>query len=51
MHFFRGFHDVLEGDFSLDDPWYLDAMLLAGMAIGIITAQVLLLFQTPSRQR
>ena len=51
MHFFRGFHDVLQGDFSLDDPWYLDSMVLAGLAIGIITAQVLLLFQTPSRQR
>ena len=48
MHFFRGFHDVLEGDFSLDDPWYLDSMLLSGLAIGIITAQILLLFQSPA---
>ena len=51
MHFFRGFHDVLEGDFSLDDPWYLDSMLLSGLAIGIITAQVLLLFQSPATRK
>ena len=51
MHFFRGFHDVLEGDFSLDDPWYLDSMLLSALAIGIITAQILLLFQSPADRR
>ena len=51
LHFFPSLKEVMEGDFSFDDPWYLDSFLLSGCAIFIITAQALLLFQKPADRR
>jgi hypothetical protein len=51
LHFFPSLKEVIAGEFSFDDPWYLDSFLLSGGAIFIITAQVLLLFQSPANRR
>jgi hypothetical protein len=47
MHFFPSLKEVLVGEFSWDDPWYLDSFLLSGCALCIITGQLLLLYQPP----
>jgi hypothetical protein len=46
MHFFSSLKEVFVGEFSWDDPWYLDSFLLSGCALFIITAQILLLYQS-----
>lgn len=51
LHFFPSLKEAIEGDFSFDDPWYLDSFLLSGGAIFIITAEILLLFQSPANRR
>lgn len=51
LHFFPSLKEAIAGEFSFDDPWYLDSFLLSGFAICIITAQILLLFQAPADRR
>jgi hypothetical protein len=51
LHFFPSLKEVWAGEFSWDDPWYLDTFLLSGCALFIITAQILLLYQSPDGRR
>ena len=47
MHFLMHLKEVFAGDFAFDSEWYLDPFLLSGLALCIMTAQILLLYQSP----
>ncbi len=44
MQHFKGWRRVSEGEFSLNEYWFIDPFLLSGVAIFVITGQVLLLY-------
>lgn len=44
MQHFMGWRKISEGEFSWGDYWFINPFLLSGIAILIITGQVLLLY-------
>ena len=46
-HFFMNLKNAIAGDHFWDDEWYFDPFLLSGIALCIMTAQILLLYQSP----
>lgn len=49
MQNFKGWRQISEGTFSWNDYWVADPFLLSGVAIFIITAEVLLLYAAPAK--